>query len=108
MNKMNLLFLILLFPFIVLIRLFTPNKDRRGRKLTDTIERKYPKCKIINIKMQYDEQPSAISTGDKAKKVKGAVAVIESNGERRTLQLSYADDIWNIDHDSPDSGNDIH
>ena len=99
MNKLNLLFLILLFPFTILIRLFTPNKDRRGRKLTDTIERKYPKCKIISIKMQYGGSSSCASDADKDHDPKGAVVIIENNGERRTLHLSFTNEIWQITRD---------
>ncbi|WP_294483852.1 hypothetical protein [uncultured Ruminococcus sp.] len=104
MNKLNFLFLILLLPFIILIRIITPNKDRRGRKMTDTIERKYPKCKIINIKMKYDNESSAASTADKAKNVKGAVVAIENNGERCILYLSYIDNIWHITKDETYNG----
>ena len=107
MNKLNVLFLILLLPFIIIIRLFTPNKARRGRMLTDIIERKYPKCKIINIDMQYDNGSSAASTADKDKNIKGAVVIIENKGERRILHLLFTDDIWHITQDVPDSGNDI-
>lgn len=99
MNKLNLLFLILLFPFIIIIRLFTPKKDRRGRKLTDTIECKYPKCKIISIKMQHGGSSSSASEADKAHDPKGAVVIIDNNGERRTLHLSFTDDIWQITQD---------
>ena len=104
MNKLNFLFLILLLPFIILIRIITPNKDRRGRKMTDTIERKYPKCKIIRIDMQYDNESSAASTADKAKNVKGAVVAIENNGERCILYLSYIDNIWHITKDETYNG----
>ena len=99
MNKLNLLFLILLFPFIILIRLFNPNKDRRGRKLTDTIERKYPKCKIISIKMQYGGNSSSASDADKTHDPKGAVVIIENSGERRALHLSFTNEIWQITRD---------
>ncbi|MBO4866977.1 MAG: hypothetical protein J5582_10535 [Ruminococcus sp.] len=107
MNKLNVLFLILLLPFIILIRLFTPNKARRGRMLTDIIERKYPKYKIVKIDMQYDDDSSVVSSADKDKNTKGAVVVIENNGERRILHLLFTDDIWHITQDVPDRGNDI-
>ena len=107
MNKLNLLFLILLLPFIILIRIFTPKKDSRGRKLTNIIEDKYPKCKIINIAMQYDNRSSDKTISHKEQKVKGAVVVIENNCERRTLHLTFSDDNWNIINDVPDSGNDL-
>ena len=107
MNKLNLLFLILLLPFIILIRLFKPNKDRRGRMMTDIIESKYPECRIIKIDMQYDERSSAVSTADKDKNVKGAVVIIDNNGERRILHLSFTDDTWHITKDATESGKDL-
>lgn len=101
------LLIILLLPFIILIKLISPNRAASRRKIERVIKRKYPEYKINDIKMQYTDWSSSVKEAGACRKATLAVAEIANDEEQRTLHFELLFGIWRITHDAPDSGRNV-